>query len=376
MPETTTGALIYQILELLPFLKELPEFLHIPMLMFVTGLIPVTVISLVGLVGVYMERKVSAFMQIRLGPMEYGPWGTLQTLADGIKLMGKEDIIPREADKPLFILAPIAAFVGVFLLFIAIPFDRDIIVVDLNVGIFYLAAVASIEVVGIIMAGWASNNKWSLLGAMREAAQVVAYEIPVGICLVTVVIVSGSFSMVDIVEEQKGLFLNWFIFRNPVMWVVFIAFIIASLAELKRAPFDLPEAESELVSGFHTEYSGMRFSIFFIAEYGAMFVASALIAILFLGGYYTGIPFLDNIDGILGILIRVGALFGKAFAFLFLQMWIRWTLPRIRLDQMFYLCYKVLVPFGFVAMIITAFWQMVLPGDGFMSLGWAPGLGK
>lgn len=367
MPES--GTLVGQILEYVPLLGSLPEFISLPLALMMTGLIPITVISLVGLVGVYLERKVSAFIQVRLGPMEVGKWGLLQTLADGIKLMGKEDIIPKNADKPLFILAPIAAFVGVFLLFLAIPFDRDFIIVDLNVGIFYLAAVASIEVIGIIMAGWASNNKWSLLGAMREAAQVVAYEIPLGICLVTVVVLAGSFSMVDIVEAQRGWFLNWFIFRNPVMWVSFIAFFIASLAELKRAPFDLPEAESELVSGFHTEYSGMRFSIFFIAEYGAMFVASALVAIFYLGGYYTGIPFLDETGGLLGFLIRVGALFLKAGFFLFVQMWLRWTLPRIRLDQMFYLCYKVLVPFGFVALLITAFWIMIFPGDGFMGTG-------
>jgi NADH-quinone oxidoreductase subunit H len=373
MPESTTEILAYRILELLPFLTALPEALHLPLAIALTGLVPITIISLIGLVGVYMERKISAFIQVRLGPMEVGPYGILQTLADGIKLIGKEDIIPRGADRPLFILAPIFAFVGVVLLFVAIPFDRNFIVVDLNVGIFYLAAVASIEVVGVIMAGWASNNKWSLLGAMREAAQVVAYEIPLGICLITVVLLAGSFSMVEIVEGQKGLFLNWFLFRNPVMWVPFIAFMVASLAELKRAPFDLPEAESELVSGFHTEYTGMRFSIFFIAEYGAMFISGALISVLFLGGYYTGIPFLDDIGGAIGLLLRTGTLFGKAFFFIFVQMWLRWTLPRVRLDQMFYICYKVLVPFGFVALLITAFWELVFPGQGFMSLGWAPG---
>jgi NADH-quinone oxidoreductase subunit H len=346
---------------LMPFLSGLPDALVDPILMLVGATLIIVFISLFGLFAVWLERKVAAWMQCRMGPMEVGPYGSLQTLADGIKLIAKEDIIPANADKPLFILAPILAFAGVFLLFVAIPFGRGFIIADLNIGLFYLAAVGAVEVIGVIMAGWASNNKWSVFGAMRTAAQIVSYEIPIGLAFLTVVVLAGTLSMQELCRQQAGWFLNWYAFRNPFTMVAFLIYFIGSLAECKRAPFDLPEAESELVSGFHTEYSGMRFSIFFIAEYSAMYAVSAIAAVVFLGGWSTGIAPLDRIGGVLGLLLGMGAIMGKSIFLVFVQMWLRWTLPRIRLDQMIYLCYKVLLPFGLACLVGAAVWQLLLP---------------
>jgi NADH-quinone oxidoreductase subunit H len=317
-------------------------------------------VSLVGLFSIWLERKVAAHIQCRLGPMEVGPHGSLQTLADGIKLLVKEDIVPDGADRFLFALAPILAFVGSFAVFAVVPFGPQLIVADLNIGIYFLAAVASIEAVGVIAAGWASNNKWSVFGAVRAATQVVSYEIPLSLSLVTVAAMAGSLSLIEIVEQQNGMIWNWFLFRNPFMLVSFVIFYIASLAECKRAPFDLPEAESELVSGFHTEYSGMRFAIFFLAEYAAMYVVSAVAVVLYLGGWYTGIAPLDGWlaqNAFLGNVVGAGVIITKAFFLIFIQMWLRWTLPRIRLDQMMYLCLKVLIPIGMVVFMASSLWQ-------------------
>ncbi len=360
MPNAPTS-LVQALKELIPFLERLPAYLVDPILMIVGAVFIILFISVFGLFAVWLERKVAAHMQCRLGPMEVGPHGALQTLADGIKLIAKEDIIPANADKPLFVLAPILAFAGVFLLFVAIPFGPGFIIADLNIGLFYLAAVGAVEVIGVIMAGWASNNKWSVFGAMRTAAQIVSYEIPIGLAFLTVVVLAGTLSMQEICAQQQGWFFNWFFFRNPFTMIAFLIFFIASLAECKRAPFDLPEAESELVSGFHTEYSGMRFSIFFIAEYAAMYAVSAIAVTLFLGGFSWGLPFIDNIGGVLGLLLGMTAIMGKSVFLVFVQMWLRWTLPRIRLDQMIYLCYKVLLPFGFACVVGSAVWQLIFP---------------
>ncbi len=325
-------------------------------------------VSVAALFFVWLERKVSAHIQCRLGPMEVGPHGVLQTLADGLKLLAKEDIIPEGADRFLFALAPILAFAGTFVSFAVLPFGPDLVIADLDLGIFFLAAVGSLEAIGVIAAGWASNNKWSLFGSVRAATQVVSYEIPMGIAFVTVAVVAGTLSLNGMVESQNGMFWNWLVFRNPFMPIVFISYYIASLAECKRAPFDLPEAESELVSGFHTEYSGMRFGIFFIAEYAAMYVVSALAVVMFLGGWYTGIAPVDAWvakSALLANLVGAIVLITKSFALVFLQMWLRWTLPRIRLDQMMYLCLKVMVPIGMVCLIGAALWQGIagVPAD-------------
>ena len=358
-------------------------------------------VNIFAIGAVWSERKVSAHMQCRLGPMEVGPHGLLQTVADGLKLLTKEDIIPRLADKTLFALAPAVVFAGVLMRFVPLPFGDKLIASDLDLGLFFVAAVGAVEVLGVIMAGWASNNKWSLFGTIRTATQMVSYEIPIGIAFVTVILCCGSFSLVDVVnlqggsltdmdgEQHNGWAWHWNIFRNPFMLILAITYFIASLAECKRAPFDLPEAESELVSGFHTEYTGMRFALFFLAEYAAMYLVAAVAVVLFIGGWWSGIYWVDEIgmgtdtwlaswlDGvlgptltaILGVLIKVKVFLTKAFILVFIQMWIRWTLPRIRLDQMMYVCWKVLLPVSLVCMIGSCLWELATGGASVFGFG-------
>ena len=340
--------------------------------------------------AVWSERKVSAHMQCRLGPMEVGPHGLLQTVADGLKLLTKEDIIPRLADKPLFALAPAIVFAGVLMRFVPLPFGDKLIASDLDLGLFFIAAVGAVEVLGVIMAGWASNNKWSLFATIRTATQMVSYEIPIGIAFVTVILCCGSFSLMEIVNLQGGSLVasdgygyqgwiwHWNLFRNPFMPILAIVYFIASLAECKRAPFDLPEAESELVSGFHTEYTGMRFALFFLAEYAAMYLVAAVAVVIFLGGWWSGIYPLDALGmgpdatiltKTLGLLGKVGVFLSKAFALVFVQMWIRWTLPRIRLDQMMYVCWKVLLPISLVCFVGSCLWELVSGGASVFGFG-------
>ena len=340
--------------------------------------------------AVWSERKVSAHMQCRLGPMEVGPHGLLQTVADGLKLLTKEDIIPRLADKPLFALAPAIVFAGVLMRFVPLPFGDKLIASDLDLGLFFVAAVGAVEVLGVIMAGWASNNKWSLFGTIRTATQMVSYEIPIGIAFVTVILCCGSFSLMEIVNQQggsltasdgyayQGWIWHWHLFRNPFMPILAIVYFIASLAECKRAPFDLPEAESELVSGFHTEYTGMRFALFFLAEYAAMYLVAAVAVGIFLGGWGAGIYPLDALGmgpdatiytKTLGLLIKLGVFLSKAFALVFVQMWIRWTLPRIRLDQMMYVCWKVLLPISLACFVGSCLWELASGGASVFGFG-------
>jgi NADH-quinone oxidoreductase subunit H len=321
-------------------------------------------ISFVGLFFIWLERKVAGHIQCRLGPMEVGPHGALQTLADGVKLLAKEDLVPKDADKFLFGLAPILAFAATMVGFAVVPFGPELVIADLDIGIFFLAAVGSLEAIGIVAAGWSSNNKWSLLGSVRAATQVVSYEIPLAITFLTVIVFAGSMKMSDLVEAQAGWLTNWFLFRNPFVWIAFVISFIAQLAECKRAPFDLPEAESELVSGFHTEYSGMRFAIFFLAEYAQMYLVSAVAAVLFLGGWYTGIEPLDRAvadNAWARNLLGAAVIISKAFLLVFVQMWLRWTLPRIRLDQMMHLCLKVLLPFSMVVLVLSSLWEALIP---------------
>jgi NADH-quinone oxidoreductase subunit H len=314
----------------------------------------VGVISVLAMFLIWLERKVSAHIQDRLGPMRVGGWhGWAQSIADGIKLLLKEDIIPAMADKPLFILAPIIVFAAAFMSFIVLPFSRVIIVSDLNIGILFIYGISTITVIGIIIAGWASNNKWSLLGAMRSAAQLVSYEIPVGLSLLAGIIMAGSLSTVDISLQQDGGIWNWFIWRCfPFSFIAAILLYIGALAETNRTPFDLAEAESELVSGYHTEYSGFRFSLFFLAEYANMFIASALVVILFLGGF-TGIipiPFVPD------VVAGPFWFFAKTLFLVFVMMWIRWTLPRLRVDQLMTTCWKYLIPIALVNLGCIGLW--------------------
>ena len=301
------------------------------------------VIGVIALVAVnalfliWMERKVSAHMQLRPGPMEVGWHGAIQTVADAVKLMGKELITPKDVDLPVYLAAPIVIFLPVLLTFLVIPFSKTLIIRDMNVGILLILAFAALTVLAILMAGWASNNKYSVLGAIRSVAQNIAYEIPLLITLMSIILMVGSFSLVDIVAAQGKV---WFVLIQPV---AFILYITCATAETNRAPFDLPEAESELVAGFHTEYSGMRFALFFLAEYTNMFIVAAIATVFFLGGWHGP------------ILPGIAWFFIKVYFVIFLLMWFRWTFPRVRFDQLITFAWKILIPLAFANLIITAF---------------------
>ncbi len=285
--DATYGYLVW----LLPGAAQWPSWLVVALIAALPALACFTFMSLGPLVYVYAERKVSAFMQDRVGPNRVGPVGLLQTTADTVKLLFKEAIFPKGVDRKLFVLAPILVNVGAFMPFLVIPWGGRLSPSDLNVGVFYVTAIASLSTVGLIMAGWASNNKYALFGAMRSAAQIVSYEIPAVMILLLPVLLVGSLSLQAITTAQAGGLQNWFLFRFfPIMPVAFVVFFVTGLAETNRAPFDIPEAESELVAGFHTEYSGFFFAMFFMAEYTEMFVFSAVASVLFLGGYLAPAP--------------------------------------------------------------------------------------
>ncbi|MBW6485737.1 MAG: NADH-quinone oxidoreductase subunit NuoH [Syntrophobacterales bacterium] len=288
-----------------------------------------------ALILTWAERKVAGHMQLRIGPKEVGPYGLIQPLADALKLLGKEILTPRNVDKPIFYLGPIMIFIPVLVAFVVIPFDSFLQVKDINVGILVILAFSSFTVLAILMAGWGSNNKYSLIGAIRSIAQSVAYEIPLLLSLLAVVMMANSLSLKDVVEAQKGI---WFVVLQPVAFVIYF---IASVAETNRTPFDLPEAESELVAGYHTEYSGMMFALFFLAEYTNMFIVSAITVTFFLGGYQG--PFLP---GIVWFLL-------KSYFLVFVMMWFRWTFPRVRFDQLLNISWKALIPLAFLNLLVT-----------------------
>lgn len=334
-----------------------------------------------ALFGVYAERKVSAFIQDRLGPTEVGKFGTLQTLADILKLVQKELITPAAADKLLFILAPGIIFISVYMGFAALPWAPGLIPSKINLGLYYIFAIISMETLGILMAGWGSNNKYSILGAMRSAAQIISYEIPAGFAIIAVVMITQSLNLQEIALQQGilssettkflgfydvtkiGGVLAWNVFRAPHLIIAFIIYFIASLAESNRAPFDIPEAESELVSGFHTEYSGIRFALIFLAEYSMMFLVSMIGVILFLGAWNTPLPNIGSVqlaNWTTGIVWGIFWVALKSLALVGVQMWIRWTLPRLRVDQLMTLCWKVLTPLAFACMLISGVWRIWL----------------
>ncbi len=332
----------------------------IAMLLAAFVVLSVFVAPLAGVTS-WLERRVWARMQSRVGPNRVGPQGILQWIADGIKNLLKEDIIPTAADKVLFPLAPYVVFVGFLCAFVVIPFGGSLIVADLNIGILYLLAVTSIVVVGILMAGWASNNKWSLLGGMRSAAQIVSYEIPAGLAVLTIVFVAGTMSTQGIIQAQGWAPWDWFFFYSPFTFVAFFLYFTAALAEGNRTPFDIPEAESELVAGYVTEYSGMRFLFFFFAEWGNLYIIGAVATILFLGGWQVpAIPWVTEQPVLKGILQFV-VFFIKAYLWVFVSMWVRATLPRVRVDQLMALCWKYMVPLSFVCVVGTAAWMVVWP---------------
>ncbi|MGB0715851.1 MAG: NADH-quinone oxidoreductase subunit NuoH [Phycisphaerae bacterium] len=315
---------------------------------------------------IWWERKVAGRIQSRLGPMRVGGWhGWAQSVADGIKLINKEDLVPAQADGALFRAAPYFAVIPSLMAFIALPFGVNYVFRELDVALVFILAMLGVEVFAVILAGWASNNKWSVYGAMREACQMVSYEIPLGIALMIPVVSVGSLSLREISEAQAGGWFNWLAFSNPFCFVAFICYFIASLASCKRAPFDLPESESELVAGFLTEYSGLRWALFFLAEYAAMFVVAVLACLLFLGGWNSFLPasWFDGLgdtwiaDGIRGLFVGGPVwLFLKAVFMVYVQMWVRWTLPRIRIDQVLYACIQVLLPMTMFLLLGATLW--------------------
>ena len=317
-------------------------------------------IALYGLVAIYAELKVSSFIHDKTGPMgqgvglHAGKWGLLQPVADAIKLILKEDIIPSSADRPLYILAPFIIFIGAFVSFVAIPFGEKVIVADMNIGIFYILGIGSLAVIAIILAGWSSNNKWALYGGMRSAAQIVSYEIPAGISLVVVIMLTSSLSMQEIIGYQSGGMFGWILFDNPFMPIAFVIYFISALAETNRTPFDLPESESELVAGFVTEYSGMRYAFFFLSEYANMFVVSAVAVTAFLGGWQSPFPNFLNTPG-----WSVFWMMSKISLLIFVMIWIRFTVPRLRVDQLMHLCWKVFIPIGLFNVFGVAIWIIV-----------------
>ncbi|WP_345230022.1 NADH-quinone oxidoreductase subunit NuoH [Olivibacter ginsenosidimutans] len=333
------------------------------------------------LFAVYAERKVAGFVQDRLGPMETGKFGSLQTIADILKLLQKEFISPASADKILFAAAPVIVFVAVYLGFAAMPWAPNLAPAALNLGLFYVIAIISVEAIGVLMAGWGSNNKFALLGALRSVAQLVSYEIPAGLSLIAAVMITQTLDMQTVtinqgvlsqerllclglweVQHVGGLF-AWNIFQAPHLILAYIIYFIASLAECNRAPFDIPEAESELVSGYHTEYGGLRFAFFFLAEYCLMFLVAMIGVILFLGGWNTPLPNIGSLKlamwttgtawGIVWVLVKTLAVVG-------VQILIRWTLPRLRVDQLMSLCWKVLTPLAFLCIVLSGIWRILV----------------
>lgn len=385
--------------------------------LFIVAALIFAFVAVNAIVLVYIERKVSAFMQVRLGPMRVGKFGTLQTVADALKLLQKEDIIPRMADKVLFVIGPWVILVASVVTFAAIPFSDTLLAANMNIGLFYVVSISSIVVLGIVMAGWASNNKWSLYGAMRSAAQIISYEIPVGITLVAVVAVVGSLNLQTIIEAQAGtgnLFHwiplplpNWFIFHSPFLFMAAFVYLIGATAEINRTPFDIPESESELVAGFMTEFSGLRWALFFLSEYANATLVAFLVSIIFLGGWQS--PFADYSEAQIGfsiitILAAMWTFFvrfktqrlsiypvglslliticlwlfpgfaiwlaspgifwmlTKVASIIFLLMWFRWTFPRLRVDQLMYVSWKVILPLSLINLMGVAVW-MWLTGE-------------
>jgi NADH-quinone oxidoreductase subunit H len=339
-------------------MSSMPEFWALTIEMVIIGVAILAFYAVVGLYLVYAERKVCALMQNRLGPNRVGPFGIFQTFADLIKLLLKELIPIKNADKLLFNIAPFIVIIASFMAIAAIPFAKGLHAIDFNIGVFYIMAVSSLGVIGILLAGWSSNNKYSLIGAMRSGAQIVSYELSVGLSLLTVVVLAGSLQLSTIVEAQAN---GWFIFTGHIpAFIAFIIFLIASTAETNRGPFDLAEAESELTAGFHTEYSGIKFAFFFLAEYMNMFIVASLAATVFLGGW---MPFhvggWEAFNGIMDFIPPFIWYIGKTAFVIFIMMWFKWTFPRLRIDQLLTLEWKYLLPISLVNIIIMSFFVLM-----------------
>lgn len=327
--------------------------------MVVFGLI-VLLVFILNVAGgtTFIERRVWARIQSRIGPNRVGPQGILQWLVDGIKLLMKEDLIPAEADRKLFAAAPYVVMVGFVAAFVVIPFSSALVIAEMDIGLLYILTITSLIVVGILMAGWSSNNKWSLIGGIRAAAQIVSYEIPAGLSIVPVVLMAGTLNMQELIRLQGWAPWDWRIFENPFMFIAFFTFFTAALAEGNRTPFDLPEAESELVAGFVTEYSGVRYLIFFMVEWGNLYIIGAIVTTLFLGGWQ--IPAITD-NAFLQNALQFLVFFVKSYFWVLVAMWIRATLPRVRVDQLMSICWKYLVPITFANALGAAAWMLVWP---------------
>jgi len=327
-----------------PALALLTEFILV-------GLAAIMLFAILGLGLVWMERKVAAVMQIRLGPNRVGPKGIFQTTADTVKLLLKEGLVPDGADKFLFNLAPLVVMIVAMLILAPIAFAKNLQIWDINIGVLYLSAISSLSVIGIFMAGWASNNKYSLLGAMRSGAQIVSYELSAGLSVLSIVVMTGSLSIRDIILSQQD---GWWIFKAHIPALIsFVIFIIAVTAETNRAPFDMAEAESELTAGFHTEFSGMRFALFFLAEYINIFIVCAIGATLFFGGWMPlHIGHWQGFNQLMDYIPSSFWFLGKTIGLIFLIMWFRWTFPRLRIDQLLNLEWKYLLPISMFNLLL------------------------
>jgi len=333
--------------------KSFSPFLATTIEWVIVGVAYLTFVALFGLILVYVERKVCAAFQQRLGPMRVGKWGLLQTIADFIKLLMKELIMPRKADKFLYNIAPFIVIIASFLAISVLPFAPGLQSLDFDIGVFYLTAVSSVGVIGILLAGWSSNNKYSLIGAMRSGAQILSYELSVSLSLLTMVVFAGTMQFSAIVEGQRDA---WFIFSGHLPAVIaFIIFLIAGTAETNRGPFDLAEAESELVAGFHTEYSGIKFALFFLSEYINLFIVSAVAATVFLGGWMP-LHFgnFESFNHVMDFIPPVVWFFMKVMGVIFVIMWFKWTFPRLRVDQILTLEWKYLLPINLVNILLMA----------------------
>ena len=344
---TWTDSLLRQTLGLGDFLSILIECVLV-------GVAILTAYALIAIVLIFMERKVCAYFQCRLGPMRVGPWGIFQVFADVLKMLIKEIFVVDKADKFLYYLAPVLVIVASVGTFSFLPWNNGAQVLDFNVGIFLLTAISSIGVLGIFLAGWGSNNKYSVVSAMRGAVQMISYEISLGLCIISAVLLTGTMQISGIVGAQDSA---WLIFQSPFTWIAFLVFLIAGNAEANRGPFDLAEAESELTAGYHTEYSGMGFGFYYLAEYLNLFVISGIAATVFLGGWMPlHVVGLDGFNAAMDYIPGIIWFMGKTFAIVWILMWIRWTFPRLRVDQILTLEWKYIMPFMLVVLALTTVW--------------------
>ena len=329
----------------------MPEGLAVFIECVVIGVCIVALYAILAILLIYMERKVCGFFQCRLGPNRVGKWGSIQVLCDVLKMLTKEIIELKHSDKFLYNLAPFMVIIASFLTFSCLPISKGLEVLDFNVGVFFLLAASSIGVVGILLAGWGSNNKFSLIGAMRSGAQIISYELSVGLSILTMVVLMGTMQFSEIVESQAN---GWFIFKGHIpALIAFVIYLIAGNAECNRGPFDLPEAESELTAGYHTEYSGMHFGLFYVAEFVNLFIIAGVAATIFLGGWMPlHIPGLDGFNTVMDYIPGFVWFFAKSFFIVWLLMWIKWTFPRLRIDQILTLEWKYLVPIGLCNLLL------------------------